>query len=121
MVRNLKNRNIKIVCGKIPSEGSGIQQYQVASIDDLFTLKHRHSNSIIRYAEISRHIKQNCDATSHALTNKAIEELSFHVPESKGTQLYIKAAVWTHEPFRNVTYGPPPKVLYTLTYSMKHW
>ena len=121
VVRNLMNKNITIVCGKLPSDGSGIQHYQVASIDDLFTLKHNHANSTIRYADISRHIKQNCDATSRVLTSKAIEELSVHVPDSKGTQLYIQAAVWTHEPFRNAAFGPPPKVVQSLWAGITTW
>ena len=41
----------------------------------------------------------NCDATTCVLTATTNELLAPHVPESKGTQQFQKAAVWTHEPF----------------------
>ena len=50
-----------------------------------------------------------------------IDELVQYVPESKGTQLYLQAAVWTHEPFRNDKFGPPPKVVRSLWAGLMTW
>ena len=121
VIRNLMNENITIVCGILPSTGDGIQCYQVASVNDIHTLKRRHPNSVVRHSDFNRYIKQNCDATSRFLTNKVIEELAEYVLESKGTQLYLKAAVWTHEPFRNDKFGPPPKVVRSLWAGLMTW
>ena len=124
VMRNLMNENITIVCGVLPSTGGagGIQCYQIATINDLhIILKRRNPNSIVNHSDINRHIKQNCDATSRLLTDKVIDELVQYVPESKGTQLYLQAAVWTHEPFCNDKFGPPPKVVRSLWAGLMTW
>lgn len=121
VIRNLMNENITIVCGILSTTGDGIQCYQRATINDLHTLKRRNPNSIVKHSDINRHIKQNCDATSRLLTNRVIEELAQYVPESRGTQLYLKAAVWTHEPFRNDKFGSPPKIVKSLWAGLMTW
>ena len=121
VLRNLMNDNITVVCGTIPNHGDGIQLYQTASIRDLHTLKSRFPNSNVRHSDINKYIKQNCDATTRVLTTTTIQELATHVPESKGTQLYLQAAVWTHEPFRNNNFGPPPKVARSLWAGLMTW
>ena len=121
VLRNLMNENITIVCGTLPNPENGLQLYQIASVRDLHLLKNRFHNSKVRHSDINRHIKQNCDATTRVLTMATIEELSTHVPESKGTQLYLQAAVWTHEPFRNNMFGPPPVVAHSLWAGLMTW
>lgn len=122
VVRNLMNENITLVCGILPTAGHGeLQCYRTATIKDLHTLKKRNPNSIIKHSDINRHIKQNCDATSRLLTSNVIAELAQFVPESKGTQLYLKAAVWTHEPYRNDKFGPPPRVVRSLWAGLMTW
>ena len=121
VIRNLMSENITIVCGILPNGGDGMQCYQVATIDDLYTLKSRNPNSVVKHSDINRHIKQNCDATSRVLTEKVIQELAEYVPEAKGTQLYLRAAVWTHEPFRNDKFGPPTKVVRSLWAGLITW
>ena len=102
VVRNLMNDKISIVAGMLPKNGDGIQQYSIASIQDLKILKHRKPNCTIRHADIiiTPHVHQNCDATVRVVSTQTNDDLSTHVPESGGTQLYLQAAVWTHEPFR---------------------
>ena len=121
VVRNLMNSNITIVCGELTNSGDGMQCYRTATIHDLRALKNRHAGSIVKHSDINPFIKQNCDATTRILTTKTIEELSTHVPESKGTQLYLRAAVWTHEPYRNERFGPPPKVVRSLWAGLMTW
>lgn len=101
--------------------GDGLQCYQTACIQDLATLKSRDPNSLIRHTDINRHIRQNCDATTRVLTTTTIQQLAERVPESKGTQLYLKAAVWTHEPYRNDKFGPPTKVCQSLWAGLMTW
>ena len=121
VVRNLMNTNITIVCGILPNSGDGMQCYQTACIQDLATLKSRNPKSLIRHTDINRHIKQNCDATTRILTTTTIQQLAEYVPESKGTQLYLRAAVWTHEPYRNDKFGPPTKVCRSLWAGLMTW
>ena len=121
VVRNLMNENITIVCGILSNSGDGLQCYQTACIQDLATLKLRNPNSLIRHTDINRHIRQNCDATTRILTTTTIQQLAEYVPESKGTQLYLKAAVWTHEPYRNDKFGPPTKVCRSLWAGLMTW
>lgn len=114
------NQNISIVAGMLPNSGDGIQQYSIATIQDLKTLKHRKPNCTIRYADITPQVKQNCDATVRVLSTSTLEDLSRYVPESGATQLYIQAAVWTHEPYRN-KFGPPPAVVRSLWAGLMTW
>lgn len=55
------------------------------------------------------------------MTDKVIEELAQYAPESKGTQLYLRATVWIHEPLRNDKFGPPPKVVRSLWAGLMTW
>ena len=87
------NDNITIVCGTLSNQSDGIQLYQTASIQDLHILKNRLPNSRVRHSDINKHIQQNCDATTRILTTDTIKDLAIHVPESRGTQLYLQAAV----------------------------
>lgn len=60
-------RTLVLLAGKLPNSGDGIQQYSIATIQDLKTLKHRKPNYTIRYADITQ-LDQNCDATVHVLS-----------------------------------------------------
>lgn len=113
-VRNLMNTNIMIVCGVLPNKSDGIQHYKIASIQDLHTLKSRCPTAGIKHTDITPLVKQNCDATTRALTDKTISDFATYVPESKGTQLYLKTSVWVHAPFRNSKFGSPPVVVRSL-------
>ena len=121
VVRNLMNSNITIVCGELENTSGGLQCYSTATIHDLHTLKSRYPASTVKHSDINPLIKQNCDATTRILTKTTISELHAHVPESKGTQLYLQAAVWTHEPFRNDRFGPPTKVARSLWAGLMTW
>ena len=121
VVRNLMNEKITIVCSVLPDHGDGMQVYQTASIRDLHTLKSRNPSSFVRHSDINRHVKQNCDATARILTSTTIEELATFVPESKGTQLFLKEAVSTHEPFRNDKFATPPEVVRSLWAGLMTW
>ena len=101
------NSNITIVCGELKDTADGMQYYHTATIHNLHTLKSRYPASIVKHSDITPLIKQNCDDTSHS--NNIIAKLRTHVPESKGTQLYLRAAILTHEPYRNERFGPPTK------------
>ena len=120
-VRNLMNENITIVSGIPPNSGDGLQCYQTACIQDLATLKSRNPKSLIRHTDINRYVKQNCDATARILTTTTIQQLAEYVPESRDTQLFLKAAVWTHEPYRNDKFGPPTKVCRSLWAGLMTW
>ena len=114
-------RIIVIVSGIISNQGDGLQLYQMSSITDLHTLKNRYPNSSVRHSDINKHIKQKCDATTRVLTKQTIKDLAIHVSESKGTQLYLQAAIWTHEPYRNSKFGPPPAVTRSLWAGLMTW
>jgi hypothetical protein len=43
------------------------------------------------------------------------------IPESEATQLYLTAAVCTHAPYRNKTFGPPPDVARSLWKGLSIW
>ena len=85
------------------NSGDGMECYRTATIHSLRALKNRHPGSIVKHSDINPLIKQN------------------GVPESKGTQLYLRAAVWTHEPYRNERFGPPPKVVRSLWAGLMTW
>jgi len=87
VLRNLMNENISIVVEKLLNSGDGFQQYSIATIQDLNTPKHHKPNCAIRHADITPHVRQNCNATVHALSTQTLEDLSTHVPESGATQL----------------------------------
>ena len=87
----------------------------MASIHDLLTLKLKHPNAAVRHADIIPHIKQNCDATVRVMISAVtIRQLGAHVPESQGTQLYLKVSLWVHKPFRNTKFGSPAQVVRSL-------
>lgn len=83
VLRNLMNRNTTIVCGT---------RRRCTNISN--SLHWRPSdtkiNANIKHSDINRNIKQNCDATARVLTTLTIQHLATFVPESKGTQLYLK-------------------------------
>ena len=89
----------------------GLQLYSIDSIKDLITLKSRNANAAVHHADITPYLRQNCDATVRVISATTIEQLSVYVPESEATQLYLQAALWTHEPFRNRSFGSPPQVV----------
>ncbi len=97
VLRNLMNKRISIIAS-IGNQSDHISKANVACIQDLHLLKHFKPTSTIKYADISSVIKQNCDATSRVLSQKAVDELASSVPDSEGTQLYLQAALWTHAP-----------------------
>jgi hypothetical protein len=95
------NNNISIVSETHSKFKDGLQHYSTATIEDLQSLKKRCPKAEIRHSDITPHIKQNCDATARILTQNTVDLMAQHVPESTGTQLYLQASVWVHEPFRN--------------------
>ena len=120
VLRNLMNQKLTITAS-ISNQGDHISKAKVASIRDLHLLKHLKPTCTIKYADISYLIKQNCDATSRVLSQKAVDELASSVPDSEGTQLLLQAAVWTHAPFRNEKFGPPPSVARSLWAGLMTW
>ena len=123
VVKNLMNENITIVSGVLCDHKDGLKRYHTATIRDLQTLKKkkRNASATVKHCDITPHVKQNCDATARLLTCTTIAQLAKYVPESKGTQLYLQAAVWTHEPFRNDRFGPPTKVVRSLWAGIMTW
>ena len=113
-LRNLMNDNLTIVAEKLPNSGDGMQQYAIASIQDLHKLKQANPSCTIKYADITPYVHQNCDATARVLTSPVIEALCTHVPGSQATQLYLLASTSIHEPYRNSKFGPPPVVVRSL-------
>lgn len=99
----------------------GLQHYSTATITDLHILKLRCPKAEIKHSDITPHIKQNCDATARILTQKTVDLLAAHVPESTGTQLYLQASVWIHEPFRNSAFGDPTRVVQSLWAGVMTW
>ena len=98
VVRNLMNSKISVVAGVVPAEKNQLQLYSIATINDLHTLKGKFPGAAVRYSDITPYLRQNCDATVRIISQTTIDQLRLHVPESKATQLYLKAALWTHEP-----------------------
>jgi len=124
VIRNLMNRDTIItaeVHDKHSDKLKAIECRTIASIQDLCYLKQVYPSSHIKHGDFSPYIYQNCDATSRLLTQTTIEELQFHVPGSKGTQLYLQAAVWTHAPYRNDKFGPPPSIAKSLWAGIMTW
>ena len=120
VLRNLMNMNIMIVAEVLP-DANGFQEYKVASIKDLLVMKSIHPGCSVKYSDITPHVRQNCDATSRVLTRKVIADLKVHVPSSEATQLYLLAATFTHEPFRNSKFGSPPQVVRSLWAGLMIW
>jgi len=120
VLRNLMNDKITLVCGVLPDSKDCIKKYMIASIKDLLKLKRTVPNCGFRHSDITPHIKQNCDATSRVLTNQTIQHLA-SIPGSSATQLFLIAAVSTHEPYRNKKFGPPPEVAKTLWKGLSIW
>lgn len=115
------NKKVQIVSGVLANKGDGMQHYHIATANDLQLLKRRKPGSTIRHADITPHVKQNCDATQRVLSAATIAELSAAVPESCSTQLYLKAPVWIHAPFRNRRFGPPTIVARSLWAGLMTW
>ena len=63
--RKLMNQNVQIVVEVLPEGKDGFSKYTLASMQDLKTLKCNNPNSKVRYADITPHVKQNCDAQSN--------------------------------------------------------
>ena len=102
-LRNLMNHNISIVAS-VKQNKHGTQEY-----------------SIIRHADITPFVKQNCDATSRVITRNVIAELEKFVPFSEATQLYLYTSLCIHEPYRNKRFGPPPAVVESLWTGVTIW
>ena len=114
------NENIKIVAEVIPCT-DGSLKYSLATVQDLRDLKKTNPNSIIRQADITPHVRQNCDATVRVLSQKIIEEIKTFLPSAKATHLYLQATVWIVEPFSNNKFGSPPKVVQSLWAGVMTW
>lgn len=72
-------------------------------------------------SKVFRYYTTHCDATARILTQGTVDLLAQHVPESTGTQLYLQASVWIHEPFRNSAFGDPTKVVQSLWAGIMTW
>lgn len=119
VVRNLMNLNRNIVSEVI--EGPSGKLLSTATVQDLHQLKRVYPSTAVKYGDITKHIRQNCDATSRVLTVKVITKLADHVPRSSATQLFLQAVVWTHVPYRNERFGPPPAVARSLWAGITTW
>ena len=118
-IRNLMNESIKIVCEVLPS--GNIQKYSFATIYDLKALKARSPTCKIRHADITPHVRQNCDATVRVISKSTVDALKEHIPEAKATRLYLQASLWIHEPFRNENFGSPIAVAQSLWAGVMTW
>ena len=123
VVRNLVNHNRSIVTEIKQNSGPmvRVQLRNTASVQDLLHLKQVHPACTIKYGDVSPYIRKNCDATSRILTQNVIDELKTYVPGSSGTQLYLQTAVWTHAPYLNDKFGPPPSVARSLWAGIMIW
>ena len=120
-IRNLMNENIKVVA-EVISGADGSLTYSLATIQDLRELKKKIPNLVIKQADITPHVRQNCDATVRVISQKAIEEVKeFTPPSAKATQLYLQTTFWIIEPFRNNKFGSPPKVVQSLWAGIMTW
>jgi len=119
-IHNLMNENIKIVAKVIPCT-DGSLTYSIATIQDLRELKKSNPNSVIKQADITPRVRQNCDATVRVISQKAIEEVKLFSPSAKATQLYLQATLWIIEPYRNDRFGSPPKVVQSLWAGIMTW
>ena len=119
-IRNLMNENIKIVA-EVISGADGSLTYSLATIQDLRELEKKIPNSVIKQADITPHVRQNCDATVRVISQKAIEEVKEFTPSAKAMQLYLQATFWIIEPFRNNKFGSPPKVVQSLWAGIMTW
>ena len=115
------NDNLTVVAEKLPNSGDNIQQYAIASIQDLHKLKQANPSCTIKYADITPYVRRNCGATACVLTSPVIEALCTHVPGSQATQLYFLASTSIHEPFCNNKLGPPPVVVRSLRMGIMIW
>lgn len=77
VVRNLMNLNRNIVSEVI--EGPSSKLLSTATVQDLHQLKRVYPSTAVKYGDITKHIRQNCDATSRVLTVKVITKLTDHV------------------------------------------
>ena len=122
VLRNLMNQN-RIITAEIQDSGNSMAGgfKSIATVQDLHQLKRVFPASIVKHGDISQHMCQNCDATTRVLKDTVITELQSHVPASNATQLYIQAAVWTHCPYRNEKFGPPPTIVRSLWAGLMTW
>ena len=104
------------VVAEIDITSKNLDKVVAASTTDLHHLKLVHPASKIKYGDISPYIHQNCNATSHVLTQTVVDELGAYVPGSQATQLYLQAAVWTHSPYRIDGFGSPVVVVRSAEY-----
>jgi len=122
-IRNLMNTKLTIVAEIIPSQSKADNclKYSVATIQDLRALKKLNPNSVVRQADITPHVRQNCDATVRVLSRATLQEIETHLPSAKATQLYLQASIWILEPFRNEKFGSPPEVVKSLWAGIMTW
>ena len=69
-IRNLMNANISIVTEVIPPASNTTPdciKYSTATIQDLRALKRLNPNSSVKYADITPHVRHNCDAAVRVL------------------------------------------------------
>ena len=118
---NLMNENVKIVAEILPETSDGIKKYSIATIQDLKAMKLKHPGSKVRHADITSHVRQNCDATARVLSRSTIDDLSTIIPSAKATKLYLQASIWIHEPFRNEKFGSSIAVTKSLWAGIMTW
>jgi len=52
-------------------------------------MKLKQPSSKVRYADITSHVRQNCDAKARVLSRSTIDYLSAALPSAKATRLYF--------------------------------
>ena len=115
------NVNIKIIAEVLPSSGvDSIAKYSLATIQDFTLLKN-----------VSQDHKSDMQISHHMLGKTAMQQFEcylvipqktlrlIYVPSSNGTQLYLQASLWMHEPFRNDNFGSPTVVTQSLWAEVK--
>ena len=75
----------------------------------------------IKHADITPHVRQNCDATVRVISQATVEELKTYIPQANATRLYLQASLWIRKPFQNETYSSPPAVAQSLWAGVMTW
>ena len=103
VLRNLMNDRLTLNCGNFGGTTDGFQRYQTADVQDLRKLKLCNPSSSIKFADITPHVKQNCDATSRVISQQVVKNLKTFVPGSKRKHSFTCLQQQQHmSPFKTI-------------------